>query len=365
MADDRRTSTTNPASGNEGGGGTAREGTVTPLRNPAADAARQGAAAGADMARQSMAAGAEASRRVAEGAAEQAGQVTRQLAEAAEIYQSAARRIAEEVRAFASAPMSAAGGVQDLSRAWAEWLQDAVQANARFPQEMLRARSLTELAQVQARFVEESLSRLREGGARVLEAAGGLAERVRDPLQEGGGGEGNDEEEDEGPVTVADVMTRGVRVASPEDTVQEAAAVMARADTGVLPVGEDDRIIGMLTDRDIAVRIAAAGKDPAKAKVREAMTPGVEYCFEDEEIDAVIEKMAQQRLRRLPVLSREKRLVGIVSVGDLATEQPDPGAVGRALGGIAQEGGPHRQRPVRPKKSATPPASRQRQQRRR
>jgi CBS domain-containing protein len=211
------------------------------------------------------------------------------------------------------------------------------------------ARSLPDVAQAHARLVEESLAGLHEGGARVLEATSGLAGRALDPLRQG---EDEGEGEDEGPATVAEVMTRGVRVASPEDTAQEAAAAMARADAGVLPVGEDDRIVGMLTDRDLAVRVVAAGKDPAGTKVREAMTPGAECCFEDEEVDAVAGRMAELKVRRLPVLSREGRLVGIVSLGDLAAEQPDPGVAGRALGGIAREGGPHRQRPVRPQRAA-------------
>jgi CBS domain-containing protein len=231
----------------------------------------------------------------------------------------------------------------------------------------MRARSLPEIAQVHARFVEESLAGLREGGTRMLEAAGELVERTIDAgAQPGGEAERDEEEGEEGPVPVAEVMTRNVRLASPEDTVQEVAQVMAQADAGVLPVGENDRIIGMLTDRDIAVRVVGAAKDPTRTKVREAMTPGVEYCFEDEDLGSVAEKMAEQRLRRLPVLNREKRLVGIVSLGDLATEQPDPGVAGRALGGIAQEGGPHRQRPVRPQPpQAKAAAARQPPQRRR
>jgi predicted transcriptional regulator len=138
-------------------------------------------------------------------------------------------------------------------------------------------------------------------------------------------------------------MSRNVRVVGPDDTIEEIAKIMARADTGVLPVGEDDRLIGMLTDRDIAVRLVAQGKNPAQTKVREVMTAEVKYCFEDEELEHVAENMAEQRLRRLPVLNREKRLVGMLSIGDLATEL-SPELAGRALGGIAQEGGPHRQR---------------------
>jgi CBS domain-containing protein len=339
-ADEQRT---NRDEGESGGVRLAQQSTVETLRG-LAETARQGATAGADVSRQ-----------VTVGVAEQAEQVGRQLAEAAEIYRGVAQRMAEEARALMGSPAAAASGVQELSRVWAEWLTQAVQANAHFSQELLRARSLPEVAQIHARFVEEGLAGLREGGARVLEAAGGV---VGQALSAANG----DDEEDAGPVTVAEVMTRAVRLASPEETVQEAAAVMARADIGVLPVGEDDRIVGMLTDRDLAVRVVGAGKDPAKTKVRDAMTPGVEYCFEDEDVEAVAAKLAEQRLRRLPVLNREKRLVGVVSLGDLATDQPDPGIAGRALSGIAQEGGPHRQRPVRPQRAA---AARQQPQRRR
>jgi CBS domain-containing protein len=283
--------------------------------------------------------------------------VVGQLAEAAQVYQGVARRIADDMRALARAPAAGTGGAQELSRAWAEWLQSTLQTSARLS-EALRARSLPEVAQAHARFVEESLAGLREGGTRMLEAVGGLAERAREPLQQG--------EEDEGPLTVADVMTENVRVADPEQTAQEAAAEMARGDVGVLPVvaggGAEGQILGMLTDRDLAVRVVAAGKDPAKTKVREAMTTGAEYCLAHADVAGLAERMAELKVRRLPVLDRERRrVVGIVSLGDLATEQPDPELAGRALGGIAQEGGPHRQRLARPRAAAV----RQRPQQRR
>ena len=92
------------------------------------------------------------------------------------------------------------------------------------------------------------------------------------------------------------------------------------------------------------MRLVAQGKDPAKTKVREVMTAEVKYCFEDEDLDHVAENMAEQRLRRLPVVTHEKRLVGMISVGDLASEMPEPHLAARALSGIAQSGGPHRQR---------------------
>ena len=117
---------------------------------------------------------------------------------------------------------------------------------------------------------------------------------------------------------VSEAMTRDVRVANPDETVQKAAKIMANLDTGVLPVGENDQLIGMITDRDIAIRGIAQGKGP-KAKVRDIMTEDVKYCFEDQELEDVTRNMADIQVRRLPVLNRDKRLVGILSLGDIAT----------------------------------------------
>jgi CBS domain-containing protein len=133
---------------------------------------------------------------------------------------------------------------------------------------------------------------------------------------------------------VSDKMTRNVRVASPDDTIQQAARSMAECDAGVLPVGADDRLVGMVTDRDIAVRGVAQGKG-LDAKVREVMTPDVKYCFEDEDLDQVARNMGEQQVRRLPVVNREKRLVGILSLGDVAMgEGPRP--AGEAVAGHCQ-----------------------------
>lgn len=140
---------------------------------------------------------------------------------------------------------------------------------------------------------------------------------------------------------VAEVMTRQVKLASPEDTIRQAAGVMAQLDVGVLPVSEGDRIVGMLTDRDIAVRAVAKGKGP-DAKVREAMTPEVKYCFEDEDLDEVVRNMGEIKVRRLPVMSRDKRLVGIVSLGDVAL-YGDSGQTDTAVSGASEPGGPHSQ----------------------
>ncbi|MGE0258172.1 MAG: CBS domain-containing protein [Alphaproteobacteria bacterium] len=118
---------------------------------------------------------------------------------------------------------------------------------------------------------------------------------------------------------VSELMTPDVEIVQPNDTLQTAAKMMADLDTGALPVGENDRLVGMITDRDIAVRAVAAGRDPDKTPVREAMSEHIRFCFEDEETHEVSRKMSHWAVRRLPVLNRDKRLVGIVSLGDLAT----------------------------------------------
>ena len=122
---------------------------------------------------------------------------------------------------------------------------------------------------------------------------------------------------------VREVMTRDVKIASPEDTLQHAAEMMVDIDAGVLPVGENDRLVGILTDRDIAVRAVAKGKAPS-VKVREVMSAELKYIFEDETVEDAARNMGELQVRRLPVLSRDKRLVGIVSLGDVALKKEKP-----------------------------------------
>lgn len=140
---------------------------------------------------------------------------------------------------------------------------------------------------------------------------------------------------------VRDSMTQDVVVISPDQSVADAARLMVERDIGALPVGENDRLVGMLTDRDIAVRVVAEGKGP-DTRVSEAMSRDVMYCFEDEDLNHVAINMGSIQVRRLPVVNRDKRLVGIVSIGDVATSE---GArmTGRAVAGISSPGGAHSQ----------------------
>ena len=140
---------------------------------------------------------------------------------------------------------------------------------------------------------------------------------------------------------IRDAMTADVRTVAPTATVREAARLMAEIDAGALPVSEGDRLIGMVTDRDIVVRGVAAGKS-AEATVGEVMSHEVLYCFDDEDVAAVCENMADVQVRRLPVVNRDKRLVGIVSLADIAAAESSENA-GQALEGITRPGGLHSQ----------------------
>jgi CBS domain-containing protein len=120
--------------------------------------------------------------------------------------------------------------------------------------------------------------------------------------------------------------------------------MMARMDCGCLPVGKNDRLVGMITDRDIAVRAVAAGK-PCKTPVGKIMSAEIKYCFDDDDLDKVAHNMADIKVRRLPVLNHDKRLVGIVSLGDIALSDGG-GNAGDALHGISEPGGEHSQVPA-------------------
>jgi CBS domain-containing protein len=135
---------------------------------------------------------------------------------------------------------------------------------------------------------------------------------------------------------VAEMMTRDVQTARPDDTIVNAAKMMAQCDCGALPVEDQDRLVGMITDRDIVVRALAQGR--ADARIADVMSRDIRYCFDDEEVDAVAHNMADIQMRRLPVVDRSKRLVGILSLGDIArTDQWQASA--SALHGVSEPAG--------------------------
>jgi len=123
---------------------------------------------------------------------------------------------------------------------------------------------------------------------------------------------------------IKDVMSQDVQFVTPEKTVQQVAEIMQARDIGFVPVGENDRLIGMVTDRDITTRSVATGQNPASQQIRDIMTPKTYYCYDDQPVEEVCNNLGEIQVRRLPVVNRDKRLVGVVSLGDLAQEASRP-----------------------------------------
>jgi len=138
------------------------------------------------------------------------------------------------------------------------------------------------------------------------------------------------------------IMTREVEVVHPESTLREAAQKMATLDVGPLPVCKGDEIVGMLTDRDITVRATAEGLDPKTTRVYEVMTPEIVFVYDDEDVSDAAQLMAEQQIRRLVVMNRDKQLVGIVSLGDLAVHTGDAQQAGETLEGVSDPSEPQR-----------------------
>jgi CBS domain-containing protein len=139
-----------------------------------------------------------------------------------------------------------------------------------------------------------------------------------------------------------DVMTRDPVVIAPDAMLQEAAQVMRDIDSGVIPVCDGKRLLGMLTDRDIAVRAAADGKDPKATPVHEVMTSDIAYCFEDDDVQKAASAMEERQIRRLIVLDRDKGLAGIVSLGDLAVHTADDRLAGEVAEAVSEPADPER-----------------------
>lgn len=140
---------------------------------------------------------------------------------------------------------------------------------------------------------------------------------------------------------VSEVMTKNVTLARPEQTICEAAQMMAECDAGALPVQENDRMVGVITDRDIAIR-AVAKEMPLDTPIREVMTKQILYCYDDDDVEHVAKNMGENQVRRLPVVNRQKRLVGIVSIGDLS-RSAEHRTLGDAVADISKPGGAHDQ----------------------
>lgn len=140
---------------------------------------------------------------------------------------------------------------------------------------------------------------------------------------------------------VRDAMTAEVQLCTPDDTLRDAAEAMAALNCGLLPVTDNERLIGMISDRDIAIRGVAMGRGP-DARIGDVMTYDVKYCFDDQDIEEVATNMGDIQVRRLPVVNRRKRLVGIIALGDIARAQKGNGTAA-ALSRISRPGGQHAQ----------------------
>ena len=142
---------------------------------------------------------------------------------------------------------------------------------------------------------------------------------------------------------VNEVMTQGVECVRPKDSIAAAAQKMKDLDVGALPVcGDDDRLKGMVTDRDITTRATAGCCDPGGTCISDIMTPSIIYVFEDQDVTEASQLMKENQIRRLVVLNRDKRLVGIVSLGDLAVDTGDEGLAGATLEAVSEPAEPKR-----------------------
>lgn len=141
---------------------------------------------------------------------------------------------------------------------------------------------------------------------------------------------------------IRDIMTRDVEVIDSDASLKEAADKMRSLNVGSLPVVHNDSVVGMLTDRDITVRATAEGRDPNNTPVKDVVTADVVYCFEDQDVSEASDLMSRMQIRRLPILSRDKRLVGVVSLGDIATDSGHEGKPGEVLKDVSQPSRPER-----------------------
>ena len=139
-----------------------------------------------------------------------------------------------------------------------------------------------------------------------------------------------------------DIMTRNVEVVNGNASLKEAATKMKKLDVGLIPVCDGDRLKGLLTDRDITIRATANGRDPSKTKVNEVMSTDIAYCLEDQAVDEAVILMEARQIRRLPILNKDKQLVGIVSLADIAVHVGDRDLTGETLEEISEPAEPKR-----------------------
>src|SRR5258706_3568739 len=138
-----------------------------------------------------------------------------------------------------------------------------------------------------------------------------------------------------------EMMTANIEDISADATLMQAAEKMKLLDIGAIPVRENDRVVGMITDRDIAVRAVAEGRDPRKMAVREAMSPDICFCYDDQSVESAAKLMEEKQIRRLAVFDRSERAIGMVSLGDLAVRNQDDRLSGEVLGQVSKPSQPN------------------------
>lgn len=313
-----------------------------------ADTMRHSAAAGADASQAAAQVGAHAMGRGASAMVEGQRQVFEDMAvRYEEIGQRLARTIqdtASNLREMIVSPTASTEHLRELQESMAGLVNGVVQTNMRATREMLRMTDPTAVFDLQQRFMRDYMNTLMQATTGFMRVGRQTAEQTIRPLearmqehqQKANGHSGHHRESG----VVSDVMSQDVRVVTPDDTVQQASRMMREEDVGILPVGEGDRLVGVVTDRDVTLRLVAEGKDAARTKVREVMSAEPKYVFEDENLEHVADNMAEQQVRRLPVVNRNKRLVGVVSIGDLTRAGQRGQVSGRAMRGNSRAASP-------------------------
>lgn len=339
-------------------------------------AAQQATQASADVPRQAARSTAEVIGRGAEAGAQALHRVNERIEDATReetplgtewqqrLFRTAAEQWERTAHTMAKAFQHTADDMQALMPAWfrtdgtresvQEWQQGIsgivramIESNVKATQEVFRVADPTPVIRLQRRLARTYVEAVLQGSATLVRTTQLTAERTLRPLEKQieqiASRRFEEHDFDWRNGRVIDVMQREVRVAKPDDTVQQVAQLMRAEDTEVLPVSEGDRLVGMVSDRDVALRLVAEGRDPGRTKVREVMTPDVQYVFEDEDLGEVAETMSERQVRRLPVLDRQQHFVGVVSLSDLARTARAPLQPGYARGRPRRAGDQHTQ----------------------
>ncbi|MFO1028157.1 MAG: CBS domain-containing protein [Acetobacteraceae bacterium] len=320
---------------------TARQGadTTQQVGGQVGETVRRTAEAGTEAARLTAQVGAETGRRGVETLAKGSRSLAEDMAHQFErMTQQIARTVQDttlDLRSFVVPPQGAGENLRDLQEGISGLVSGVVQSNMRMTQQLLQMTDPGRVFDLQRRFMRDYMDALLTGTGAIVRVARRTADQTLQPVEQR---IAQHREYQRQPV-VSDVMSADVQTVTPEDTVHHATRLMRDSDSGVLPVGEGDRLVGVVTDRDVTLRVVAEGKDPQRTKVREVMSTEPKYVFEDETLEHVADNMAQQQIRRLPVVSRAKRLVGIVSLGDLARADHAGHFAGKAMRGVVRAGG--------------------------